>query len=427
MTDRALHNQGGPVVRVRVPGDVEAWLVGGYDEALHVLRSPHQFVCDSRVGRVYRENLLSADSPLRPMTQWAPLLAFADGAEHARLRRAVAESLEQLSRHNMRRYIRHYAKQLLAAFEDRGRADLIADYAAPLPVLVMNHLLGLPPEMGPKLGQAVADSMSGKSNAADANDFVVRTMEDLARSKWSARTSDAKVIDFTSLLIRHPEQLTFEEVVQHLRLTLATSCTPTTGLIGSALGEILTDRKFSADVRRGQITMSEALNRVLWNHPPLALLPTRWAVGDTELGGQHIRAGDLVVLDFGAANRDPSKRGPNLELPVDHNEGHLAFSAGPHECPGRDIGRAIAETAVDVLLERVEDLELTVEAEELARIEAFISRPLAALPVAFTPPRAAPRHNRRPVPQATVTQTPEPGPAEDAGTRRSSRRLERRR
>jgi hypothetical protein len=128
---------------------------------------------------------------------------------------------------------------------------------------------------------------------------------------------------------------------------------------------------------------------VLWDEPPLAVCPGRFATGDMEFGGQHIKAGDLLVLGLAAGNADPAVR-PDLDLPVHGNRSHLAFSRGPHECPGQDIGRAITDTAVDALLTRLPDVHLAVPAEELERVSSTWSRHLVALPARFTPRRLTP-------------------------------------
>jgi hypothetical protein len=113
------------------------------------------------------------------------------------------------------------------------------------------------------------------------------------------------------------------------------------------------------------------------------------------------------------------------------NRSHLAFGSGPHECPGQDIGRAIADVGVDALLMRLPDLRLDCAEEELRWTESIASQHLVELPVRFTPRpqqdvKSPPSHTPMPVPQAraaweistvrpgsTAAQEPEPGPGQD--------------
>ncbi|MFE3326513.1 cytochrome P450 [Streptomyces sp. NPDC059176] len=375
-----LRQEHGSVAPVLLYGDVPVWLVLGHRENLEVMRSP-RFSSDSRHWRAVREGRLSLDSPLVPMTAWQPLVAFTDGPEHVRLRSAVTESLENVNRHSMRRYINRYANRLIDGFAARGKADLVTDYAKPLPALVMAQQFGIAEEHAITLGTAVADVISGSENALQANAFIVETMTDLVQRKMTEPGND-----FASWLIRHESQLTGQEVVEHLRHALVASLENCVNLIANTLRGVLTDQRFRGSLSGGHMTLPDALEQVLWDHPPLAVVPTRWAVGDTVLGGKEIRAGDMVMLGLAAGNADPAIR-PDLRIPVHGNRSHLSFGAGPHECPGQDIGRAIADTGVDLLLSRLPDMMLTIDASELNVVGNWMSRRLKSLPVGFTPRR----------------------------------------
>lgn len=116
-------------------------------------------------------------------------------------------------------------------------------------------------------------------------------------------------------------------------------------------------------------------------------------MGDTELGGQRIKAGDALIVGIAPANTDPVVR-PDLDANMEGNRAHLAFSGGPHECPGQDIGRAIADVGVDALLMRLPDLELAVDESELRWVGNLMGRHLVELPAEFAP--RAPQDDREP-------------------------------
>ncbi|MGI5466402.1 cytochrome P450 [Streptomyces sp. CA-132043] len=376
------------------PGDIPAYLILGYNATRDVMQSNSRVVCDSRRGRVFQEGRIPADHPLAPMTAYQPVVAFEDGVPHARLRSAVVEGLD-FNRHSLRRYIGRYANRLIDCVASRGTADLVSEYAAQLPALVLAWMYGMPEEESPALVTAVRDLTSGSERAAEGNAFVTRAMQELVRRRQAGETVSNAVggRDFVTRLLDHEAHLSEQEVVEHLRLVFVAGYTPTVALIANTLLGILTQRQFSRDLTSGQMTLPEALNRVLWDDPPIGLLPTRWAAGDMVIGGQQIKAGDMIILGIEAANADPAARQSG---PVPHNEGHLSFSTGPHECPGRDIGRAIAEAGIDILLTRLKDLELLVAEEELQWQSAWVSRRLLSLPVRFTPPRPTGVRARQP-------------------------------
>ncbi|AOT57475.1 MULTISPECIES: cytochrome P450 [Streptomyces] len=405
----ALRREHGPVAPVLLHGDLPAWMVLGHRENLEVMRSPSRFSRDSRIWRMFREGRVSADSPLRPMVDWQPVCVFADGQKHERLRAAVTDSLEQFDRRGIRRYVIRYTDQLVDSFADRGHADLIAEFAEKLPMLVMTQLLGMPEEYGPRLTDAALDLMKGSETALTSNEFVVRTLRALTDRKKTVPGHD-----LATRLIAHEAELTDDEVLEHLRLVLVAANETTVNLIANTLRMVLTDRRFRANLTGGHMTLPDALEQVLWDEPPLSVIPGRWATGDTVLGGQQIRAGDMLLLGLAAGNTDPEIR-PDLTKPLHGNRAHLSFSSGPHECPGQDIGRAIADTGIDTLLARLPDLRLAVADTELSVRAAWLSGRLEALPVSFTPPvRVGAPAARPPRDFASTAPGPLPDPAPTA-------------
>lgn len=374
-----LRQQHGAVAPVLLHGDHPAWLVLGHRENLEVMRTPSLFSRDSRRWTPFVQGTVAADSPLIPMVGWQPLCVFADGDEHARLRAAVTGSLGQFNRQGVRRYVTRYTKLLVANFEATGQADLVRDYAERLPILVMTQLMGMPEEGGPRLVEATLDLMKGTETALASNDYVTETLRKLVKRK-----SEKPGRDLTSQLIGHESDLDEDEVVEHLRLILVAANETTVNLIANTLRLLLTDRRFRASLSGGQMTLPDALEQVLWDAPPLSVIPGRWATGDTKLAGKQIRAGDMLLLGLAAGNVDPEIR-PDLSAPVHGNRSHLSFSSGPHECPGQDIGRAIADTGIDTLLTLLPGLELAVPASELKTSAAWLSERVYSLPVRFTP------------------------------------------
>lgn len=207
-------------------------------------------------------------------------MALTDGTEHARLREAVTEGLAGVNRHRLRRYITRYAVRLIDGFVGEGKADLVADFALKLPAFVVAHQLGIPESAALSVGAAVSDMISGGEAALAGNQLVVETVHDLVESR-KLQPGD----DLASRLLAHPQGLTDEEVRQHLRLVLVGALEPTANLIANTLRMILTDSRFRGNLSGGQMTLPDALEQVLWDHPPLAVVPTRWATCDIEVGG----------------------------------------------------------------------------------------------------------------------------------------------
>ncbi|WSZ39065.1 cytochrome P450 [Streptomyces sp. NBC_00190] len=398
-----LRAEHGAVAPVLVQGDLPAWLVLGHRENLDVARTPSRFSRDPRRWRDMQEGNVPANHPLTPMTAWQPVCHFVDGAEHERLRGALTDSLERFDRRGVRRYVKRFADQLIDGFAESGRGDLVADFAEPLPMLVMTQLVGAPDSYGPRLVEAARDMIRGTATAVASNEYVTATLRELVAAK---RVVPGR--DFTTWMLEHPTALSDEEIVEHLRLVMIAAFESTANLVANTLRLVLTDQRFRANLSGGHMTLPDALEQVLWDEPPFTTILGRWATGDTELAGVHINAGDMLLLGLAPGNVDPQIR-PDQTVPVHGNRSHLAFSSGPHECPGQDIGRAIADTGIDTLLTRLPDLELAVPEDGLRWTSSLMSRHLVALPVRFTPRgTSVTAATRAPAPVAAAPAAPLP-------------------
>lgn len=379
-----LRAEHGDVAPVLLHGDQRAWLILGHAANITAMRTPSLFSRDSRLWSAFRNNEVPPDSPLLPVVAWQPICVFADGEEHRRLRNALLDGLNGFDRRGIRRHVRRFTTDLVQVVGPTGRAELITQFAEHLPMLVMTKLLGMPDEYGPQLVDAARDLMKGTETAIASNEYVVASLR-----RTIALKHDSPGDDLTSRLLAHPARLSDDEVMEHLRVVLLAANETTVNLIADSLKMVLTDPRFRAHLSGGQMTLGEALDQVLWDSPPMSLVAGRWATADTELGGQQIQAGDLLLLGLAAGNVDPTIR-PDLATPLYGNRSHLSFGAGPHECPGQDIGRHVAEAGIDILLTLLPDLRLAVPEEELTWSAAWISRHLTALPVEFTPQEIEP-------------------------------------
>ncbi|WP_406135489.1 cytochrome P450 [Streptomyces sp. NBC_01089] len=374
-----LRDEHGPVAPVLLHGDVPAWLVLGHSENLYMTRTPSLFSRDSRRWRALQDGTAAADHPLAPVFTWQPICVFADGAEHERLRGAVTDAMSHIDTRSTRRFINRYSNRLVNDFCQDGKADLVSRFAEHLPMMVMCQILGMPEEYSERLVQAARDMIKGTETANVSNAYVMAALDRLVTQRRAVPQED-----FASRLITHPAGLTDAEVSQHMRLVLIAAYETTANLIANVLRMVLTDPRFRAQLSGGHMTVPEAVEQTLWDEPPFTTIFGRWAVGDTELGGQRIKAGDALVVGIAAANIDPVVR-PDPAASMQGNRAHLAFSGGAHECPGQDIGRAIADVGVDALLMRLPDVELALAEDELSWTGSLMSRHLDQLPVTFAP------------------------------------------
>ncbi|MFI7292460.1 cytochrome P450 [Streptomyces sp. NPDC050121] len=414
-----LRDEHGPVAPVLIHDDLPMWMVLGHAENLHMVRSPSQFSKDSRIWLPLVQGKVRPDHPLMPHIAWQPMAAHAEGDEHKRLRGAVTAAMATIDDRSVRRYINRSSQRLVNRFCEEGRAELVGQFVEHLPMAVMCHVLGMPDEYNDRMVQCARDALKGSETAIASHEYVMGAL-----TRLTARRRARPEEDFASHLISDPANLTDEEVREHLRLVLFAAYEATVNLLSNVLRMVLTDPRFLARLNGGQMTVAEAVEQSLWDEPPFSTIFAYFAKQDTELGGQRIRRGDGLFFAPAPGNVDPRVR-PDLSANMQGNRSHLAFGSGPHECPGQDIGRAIADVGVDALLMRLPDLQLDCDEDELRWTMSIASRHLVELPVRFGPkdqqdvkrkPSHAPSHAPIPPQRMTrpVSTEPQPAPAQAA-------------
>lgn len=393
----------GSLAPVELAPGVPATLVIGYQAALAVLRDPVTFPRDPRRW----QGTVPADSPLLPMMMYRPNCLFTDGEVHARLRSAVSDSLDRIDVTTLRGYVEHSADQLIDRFASVGSADLLTEYAKPLPLLVFNQLFGCPPDIGDRLLRGMSGIFDGV-DAEAANAELTQGVIDLITLKRTRPGADV-----TSWLIAHPARLTDEELLHQMVVLMGGGTEPELNLIANGLRLLLSDARFAGDLSGGSLPVDDALDEILWTDPPLANYSTTYPTRDVILDGTRLPAGQPVVLSFAGANTDPARG----RVTNTGNRAHLAFGAGPHTCPAKGHARLIASVALERLLDRVPDIELAVPADHLTWRPGPFHRALNSLPVHFpaTMPPPAPRpHTPQPVHRHTFPhpqpQAPHPQP-----------------
>ncbi|MDX3259258.1 cytochrome P450 [Streptomyces sp. MI02-2A] len=373
---RAEH---GAVAPALLHDDVPIWVVLGHSENLHMVRSPAQFTRDSRVWAPLMSGEVKPDHPLSPHFAWQPICSHVEGDEHLRLRGAVTGAVSTIDYRGLRRHINRATQMLVNRFCETGRADLVGQFADHLPMAVMCEVLGMADEYNDRIVQAARDMLKGTETAIASNQYIVDAL-----TRLTARRRAQPEDDFTSHLVNHPAALTDGEIREHLRVVLIAAYEATANLLANVLRVILTDPRFRAQLNGGQMTVPEAVEQSLWDEPPFSSILGYYAKQDTELGGRRIRKGDGLLLGIAPGNVDPRVR-PDLSANMQGNRSHLAFGGGPHECPGQDIGRAIADTGIDALLMRLPDIRLDCGEDALQWTGSIASRHLVELPVRFEP------------------------------------------
>ncbi len=385
---RGLRDRWGLVAPVQLEPGVNAWLVMGYAEICHVVRHERLFSRDPRNWRDLSEGIVAPDSGLGPMMFPRDNAYFKDGDEHRRLRAPLDEAVSGLHQRRMGRQVTTICADLIAGFAGNGRADLVTDYAAVIPMLAVADMFGLDVTLGHELRMCLLALFGSGSDSQAGNKRFEEILTGVMRARQAAPADD-----LTTSFVNDPSLNGDYEIMQSMVLMISAGYETTTSWIAQALRLMLTDPRFAGRLRGGRLGVDDALDEVLWRDPPMANMPARFALHDTELAGQPIQRGDALILGLAAANADPRIHPGDMWIELG-NRSHLAWSTGPHACPAHVPARIIARAAVETALHLLPDIRLAVPDDQISLVPSPWTRCPASLPVTFTAATAAAVYSR---------------------------------
>ena len=324
----------------------------------------------------------------RYLTLWA---VFKDPPDHTRLRGLMNRAFTPRAVEALRPNIERIVDDLLDAIVERGSADLIADFAYPLPASVIMDMLGVPrSDLGVMkvwsddiaLFVGIARATPDKYGKAQAG---TREMAAYFR-RLVAERRKAPREDMISALIAAEEaeaRLTEDEIVASCILLLFAGHETTANLIGNGVLAFLRHPAELAKLRARPELAADAVEECLRYDGPSGAL-ARVVAAAHEMGGRQLKAGERVYAWMNAANRDPRRfSNPDRFDIARPDNRHLTFGHGAHFCLGAPLARLEAQIAFPRLFERLQGLELTTDKFEW--MDSLILRGVKKLPVRFKP------------------------------------------
>ncbi|MFJ2188787.1 cytochrome P450 [Kitasatospora sp. NPDC087861] len=344
--------------------DDGAYLVGTYYEIAALLHDP-------RVSSDQR----SRKDPDPTFTQdgLTPAFIRLDDPEHDRLRRLAMRPFGPP--HSPGRIdalhgdITRIAEELIDAFPDKGRIDLVDDFAYPLPITVISRLMGVPHEDVPRVRAWTNAVIAGfdptpgqdperrRQEARQARIAMGRYLGGLAEERRSHPTAD-----LLSALANDdgPEgRLTPEELMSTAVLLLIAGHETTVNLITNGMLTLLRHPEALERLRADPGLMPGAVEELLRFEPPVQYLPQRSPLTDIEVAGVTVPRGAPLILVLASGNRDPRRfEDPDRFDPLRKDNQHLGFGSGIHICYGAPLARIEAQIALNALLRRLDDARL---------------------------------------------------------------------
>ncbi|WP_433293984.1 cytochrome P450 [Pseudonocardia sp. CA-142604] len=345
--------------RIRTPFGLEGWMVTRFADVREVLSDSERF-SNFRVSELRRPPGFEDVSEEELARMRAGNLLVFDPPDHTRLRRLLTPEFTVRRMRRLEPRIREIVEEHLDAMERSGPpADLVSDFALPVPSLVICELLGVP----------YADRSEFQERSSRLLDLSVPA-EERIRVGRESRDYMAELVkgaqadpgeDMLGMLVReHGDELSFDELCGIASLLLIAGHETTANMLGLGTLALLRHPDQLALLRdepeRVDAAVEELLRWLSIVHSGTGKITTT----DVEIAGQKIAAGEFVMCALPAANRDPELLSDPDKLDITRGAmGHLAFGHGIHHCLGAPLARMEMRLAFPALLQRFPGLRTT--------------------------------------------------------------------
>jgi pimeloyl-[acyl-carrier protein] synthase len=341
---------------------LHAWVVTGYQDCITVL---HKFSAD-RTPNPEQIKAMGIEQ-LAPIAQvMTKQMLFMDAPTHTRLRKLCSVAFTSRRIETMRAHIAEIAETLIARALPKGKIDLIADFAAPLPAIVTAEMLGVPTDDHEQLKSWSADFAEMLGNFQHNPDRAARVLKSVeemqeyfrAAIREQERLPREGLIHSLMTAEVDGARLTEEEIIANTIVTMVGGQETTTNLIGNGMLTLLRNPTALAQLRDDPAIIETAVEELLRYESP-SQHTARIAPEDCELGGKRIKKRDAVMAVMAAGNRDPSRFADpdKLDLLRQDNR-HLAFGWAAHFCFGAPLARMEGQIAFTALLNQLKDIAL---------------------------------------------------------------------
>jgi cytochrome P450 len=326
--------------------DLEKFAALGWSEVKEVFETPAVFsssVTERTTGRMFGRFLGVMDAPEH--SRWRPFFM------KAFLPNVVAKWGES--------YVDPIVTTLIDRFVDRGKVDLVNEFAFYYPFLFICRQLGLVPA-----DEEIYLKMTTAMLLVSVDPLHAEEAKVKLGNYYRARIAECRGKEGDDMITRlanaeiQGEYLPDEIVVSFLRVLLSAASDTTFRTTSNLFTALLTHPDQLEAVRKDRSLVGAAIEEVLRWEAPVTFIQ-RIALRDHELGGTHIPAGALVEAWNGAANRDPGHYPePDRFDLFRKRDRHFAFASGPHVCLGQHLARVEMTRALNALLDRLPNLRL---------------------------------------------------------------------
>jgi cytochrome P450 len=321
----------------------------------------------------------------------APVLVVSDPPDHSFYRSFIDKSFSHARVKRMEAYLEGIVDEIIDDHIDKGEMEFRSAVATNLTLSVIADQLGMPRSDRNQLlvwSEAVL-AHQDQSISLEKEKELVRTICQLHRytarkvEEYRRNPQECLLSDFANTVVEG-RQMTMREVASMVEQTLAGGNDTASSAMASGMLRLIEQPELQETLRNDPSLIPSFVEEVLRLDAPVQGL-FREAKRDIEIGDVLIPAGSVVVLKWGAANRDPQQfPNPNvLDLRRQNSKRHLTFGSGPHTCVGHLLARGEMRIVFTQVLKRMKNIRLARGYEGVVRKPHFFSYGPRALYIAF--------------------------------------------
>ncbi len=344
------------------------WYITRYVDVMAMLKDPR--LSSNRIRAVAKDLPKETQDKVTPLinaiSSW---MLQSDPPSHTRMRSLVNKAFTPRMIESLRSRIQYLVDGMLDDVQGNGGMDVLADLAIPMPGIVISDMLGVPPEDQPQFKKWSSD-ITGHYVASGSN-VSVSDLYELSQKSFFELSDYFRVIietlrgnpkdNLLSAMVEAEEagdKLTTDELIANCVLLMFAGNETTTNLIGNGMLALLQNPEQLRMLQSDAGLIGPAVEELLRYDSPVQKT-ARTAIVDIEIGGKVIKAGDLVMMAYGSANRDPEQFEDPNRLDINRADNrHLAFAQGIHYCLGSALARIEGQIAINTLINRMPDIKL---------------------------------------------------------------------
>jgi cytochrome P450 len=355
-----------PVHQVQTLTGATVWLITRYSDARVALVDPR----------------LSKSITGGPFEPFMSHMLNSDPPRHTRLRAVLSAAFTARRVATLRPRIEEVTAELLDDLHRRDEADLVEDFAAPLPITVIGELLGVPTHRRADLRAWTAALTTGTRGQDYTN--AGRSMVDYVTALIETKRSDPTEDLLSDLIAASGPtgRLSEQELLSTALLMITAGHETTVNLISNGVLTLLRHPEHCAALRADPSGIPSTVDEFLRFDSPMRYASPRVSTEALTIGDTVIPAGEVVLIGLSSSNRDPDRfPDPDRFDPDRSVTGHLAFGHGIHHCLGAPLARLQAQIAIGGLLDRFAALRLAADPNTLTYRPSLLLHGLLSLPV----------------------------------------------